>query len=361
MFSGFLSVNAYAINDTYPVYSLSLNKVYSSYGVDFIRGDDGVYWADFPSSSSSSEIYIRLFDDESESDSYLNFPIIEEYYDYYVYASYAQRTTGGSFMPSSIVFSTGDGRTEYSDQILEQNKYINRFIASNADYGIVQTVFFGKLNIYDSSDKYNKYGAIKFKGDSGTFSGRQYFEFAIIMVPKGNAQTYTDIMNTINYQTHIIGEKLDALDQALEDLRMSNWFDSANEQAILNQMNQDIQNKLEEQYSGDPETEFSVDDVISQHNEKMGVLSFGSDVMLQFLDMFQSANVGTAELTLPGFNITVENVEYSVWPDYSFNFDQLNDWVPALMSVIRVMLPAFVWLMVLRYCIKVFEDNFLAK
>lgn len=130
--------------------------------------------------------------------------------------------------------------------------------------------------------------------------------------------------------------------------------------AIQNQTS-DLQQSIEDQYSGDPETEFSVDDVITQHNEKMGVLSFGSDVMLQFLDMFQSANVGAAQLTLPGFNITVENVEYSVWPDYSFNFEQLNEWVPGLMSVIRMMLPAFVWLMVLRYCINVFEKNFLSN
>lgn len=132
-------------------------------------------------------------------------------------------------------------------------------------------------------------------------------------------------------------------------------------QGSIGQASDDIQQSIEDQYSGDPEEEFSVDDVITQHNEKMGVLSFGSDVMLQFLDMFQSANVGTAELTLPGFNITVEDVEYSVWPDYSFNFEQLNEWVPVLMSVIRMMLPAFVWLMVLRYCVNVFEKNFLSN
>lgn len=164
--------------------------------------------------------------------------------------------------------------------------------------------------------------------------------YAIIILSKeknvGSASDYARVVQAIQDQT-----------------RTLNNF-------ISNQTN-DILESIEGQYSGDPTEEFSVNDIVSQHSEKMGVLSFGSDVMLQFLDMFQSANVGTAELTLPGFNITVENVEYSVWPDYSFNFEQLNDWVPSLMSVIRVMLPAFVWLMVLRYCIKVFEDNFLAK
>lgn len=168
-------------------------------------------------------------------------------------------------------------------------------------------------------------------------------EGIFILMPKEDNSDTQSVIAAINSQTGTLGGKLDGIDSSVD------------------QAADDIQQSIEDQYSGDPETEFSVDDVITQHNEKMGVLSFGSDVMLQFLDMFQSANVGTAQLTLPGFNITVENVEYSVWPDYSFNFEQLNEWVPGLMSVIRVMLPAFVWLMVLRYCINVFEKNFLSN
>lgn len=164
------------------------------------------------------------------------------------------------------------------------------------------------------------------------------FKCNVIEVPK-NAVTSADIQSIIGK----IDEQTDVIVGSIEDAA------------------DQIADQIENQYSGDPSSEFDVNDIITQHSEKMGVLSFGSDVMLQFLDMFQSANVGTAELTLPGFNIAVAGVDYAVWPDYSFNFEQLNDWVPALMSVIRVILPAFVWLMVLRYCIKVFEDNFLAK
>lgn len=181
--------------------------------------------------------------------------------------------------------------------------------------------------------------------NSGTIPANLNIEYQVLALPKylTNGDINAAVVAAINNQTSVLGGKLDSIDSSVD------------------QAADDIQQSIEDQYSGEPEDEFAVDDVITQHNEKMGVLSFGSDVMLQFLDMFQSANVGTAELTLPGFNITVENVEYSVWPDYSFNFEQLNEWVPALMSVIRVMLPVFVWLMVLRYCIKVFEDNFLSK
>lgn len=122
-----------------------------------------------------------------------------------------------------------------------------------------------------------------------------------------------------------------------------------------------ISGTIENQFSGEPDESFNVDDVITQHNENMGVLSFGSDVMLQFLDMFQSANVGSATLTLPGFSIEVQDVNYQVWQDQTFDFAQLEEWIPGLIDIIRVMLPAFVWLMVLRYCISVFERNFLSK
>ena len=299
-------------------------------------GDDGVYSSDVSSAKTVTSITIRLFDDNSETDTMLNFPILPDVYDYYIYTSYAQRTTGGSFAPNDIIITDGSGAYEYEARLTDKQHYITRFIDSNANYGIVKHNFVAKLNLVDSSSSPNRIGGITFKGSSGTLKSVQYFELSVFLVPKGDSTAMGNIVSAINNQTGAL-------------------------QGSIGQAADDIQQSIDDQYSGDPETEFSVDDVITQHNEKMGVLSFGSDVMLQFLDMFQSANVGTAELTLPGFNITVENVDYSVWPDYSFNFEQLNEWVPGLMSIIRVMLPAFVWLMVLRYCIKVFDDNFLAK
>lgn len=164
------------------------------------------------------------------------------------------------------------------------------------------------------------------------------FKCNVIEVPK-NAVTSSDIQSIIGK----IDEQTDVISGSIEDAA------------------DQIADQIEEQYSGDPASEFDIGDVIDQYNDKMGVLSFGSDVMLQFLELFQSANVGSAELTLPGFDITVQNVEYQVWPDYSFNFNQIDVWVPGLMSIIRVILPTFVWLKVLGYCITVFERNFLSN
>lgn len=128
-----------------------------------------------------------------------------------------------------------------------------------------------------------------------------------------------------------------------------------------NEIQQSIKEFLEEQYKMEPDENFGINDITSEIEDKMGVLSFGSDVMIQFLDMFQNANVSAAKLTLPGFSISVAGQSYKVWNDQTFNFNQLNNWFPGLMSIIRTMLPVFVWLMVLKYCIKVFENNFLSK
>lgn len=123
----------------------------------------------------------------------------------------------------------------------------------------------------------------------------------------------------------------------------------------------EIVQAIEDQYTMEDGEDFGIDEVISEHNEKMGVLSFGSDVMIQLLDMFQNTEPGAAQLTLPGFTITVDNVDYQVWDDQTFNFDELEAWVPDLIDIIRTILPVFVWLMVLKYCISVFERYFLSR
>lgn len=267
----------------------------------------------------------------------LNISDISSVYDYYLaFSCFADATNTGydvdiskfTFFPTSFSFNARNHDNSLSNLV---NGDISYYHLDGFTYlGFAVSC---KLDLSNFSDGY-----YIFISGNGSIPAHMVAQGQVIAVPKGlaNGDVNQAIVQAINNQTSILD-------------------------GSIGQAADDIQQSIEDQYSGDPETEFSVDDVITQHNEKMGVLSFGSDVMLQFLDMFQSANVGTAQLTLPGFNITVENVEYSVWPDYSFNFEQLNEWVPALMSVIRVMLPAFVWLMVLRYCINVFEKNFLSN
>lgn len=194
------------------------------------------------------------------------------------------------------------------------------------------------------------YGDIPSTFDSSIINGFNLFSDSSGTFPK-HAHVVMFLYNNVNDDFE---ENFNSIVNAIND--QTSEISSA-----LNDQTDQITGTIEDQYSGSPESSFNTGDIITQHNEKMGVLSFGSDVMLQFLDMFQSANVGAAQLTLPGFNITVQDVNYQVWEDQTFNFSQLEQWVPGLIDVIRIMLPAFVWLMVLRYCIQVFERNFLSK
>lgn len=296
----------------------------SSLGGEYLTQSSHIYFLNNSKFTNVNYLGITFTDSET-------FPYFPEEYDYYYYISCSSDSDNLSdfdFRPDSVIANYAINQTLYTYNYSDfkvydlNNRYYNGFSCSfKIDFN--GQVSPNAILLHDST--------------AGTVGSNVRFWGLLVPIPKESSdEQVQSIISSINNQTTTLDG---SIDQAADD----------------------VQQSIEDQYSGDPETEFSVDDVITQHNDKMGVLSFGSDVMLQFLDMFQSANVGTAQLTLPGFNITVENVDYSVWPDYSFNFEQLNEWVPGLMSVIRMMLPAFVWLMVLRYCINVFEKNFLSN
>lgn len=338
MFSGFLSVDAYAYDYEYHLYPVVRNTYY---GVSVPTILDLDYKCDVDSSNNyyykysatSGTTYDCLMFGSAVDNFYYPFDL--ERFDYYVVGIF-NLTYHDEDIPYSSEFSV--------DDVYYYDFYDNEYVRNKANADI--TYF------YDNSSS-----AISYVFPLDNYSMLSIIEYDflpnLVMTTRVNCQVST--------QTSVLAVPKDTSAEGLSAIISAINNQTGTLQGSIGQAADDVQQSIEDQYSGDPETEFSVDDVITQHNEKMGVLSFGSDVMLQFLDMFQSANVGTAQLTLPGFNITVENVEYSVWPDYSFNFEQLNEWVPALMSVIRVMLPAFVWLMVLRYCINVFEKNFLSN
>lgn len=337
MFSGFLSVDTYAYTsyDFFPA-TVDNDIQFSSTNVYHSTFNSSLNIFSYNNPDLTTDRFYSRFNDEPWS-----IAVNTDIYDYYFISSvYAPCSDISKFtyFPTTLCV--------YSYDHSNNSKELD---ISNINIYHLDTITYKGFSVSCKVDFSNdsNIGMIAYSTgfNFGTIPANLNIEYQVLALPKylTNGDINAAVVAAINNQTSVLGGKLDSIDSSVD------------------QAADDIQQSIEDQYSGEPEDEFAVDDVITQHNEKMGVLSFGSDVMLQFLDMFQSANVGTAELTLPGFNITVENVEYSVWPDYSFNFEQLNEWVPALMSVIRVMLPVFVWLMVLRYCIKVFEDNFLSK
>lgn len=260
-------------------------------------------------------------------------PIFEAGRSYLVYATFVSAGgQGGAINSASIRYTYGDWS---SSLVLSNSNLIynsSNFVNNTNSY----TVMWSLENL-QNSHIFSTSSQIQLNfGSSISTSGRVGWAFYALDVTDNTQEQIDSIVTAINNQTTELGGAIS---------------DSADQ----------ISGTIENQFSGEPDESFNVDNVISQHNENMGVLSFGSDVMLQFLGLFQSANVGSATLTLPGFSIEVQDVNYEVWQDHTFDFAQLEEWIPRLIDIIRLFLPAFVWLMVLRYCISVFERNFLSK
>lgn len=174
-------------------------------------------------------------------------------------------------------------------------------------------------------------------GGAGTLAVNQTVFMSAYFQPAGSEQSNDDIIAAIQNQTSDILSKLD-------------------------NQTQEITGAIEDQYSGDPEQSFNVDDIVTQHNEKMGVLSFSSDVMMDVLGLFSPNQTLTSELVFPSMSLTIagQRNKVQLWPEYRFDLEELRQHWPTFINLMRTITTASVWLLVLRYCYKVFEKYFLA-
>lgn len=132
-------------------------------------------------------------------------------------------------------------------------------------------------------------------------------------------------------------------------------------QAINNQTS-DLQQSIQDQYSGNPGSSFPVDDIITQHNSKMGVLSFGSDTLMQVLGLLSPDQSLSSELVFPSMSLTIvgQRNKVQLWPEYRFDLNELKQHWPDFVGIMQSLTTALVWIFVLRYCYRVFEKYFLA-
>lgn len=351
MFSGFLSVNVFAAEApesgvTLQSTGYDLHPLEGNMTMTMFTDHNNVQWSAFMpdagnvytfSNTAYSAIDQLTFSAVSGQSYGFDVLINQSLYDYYfVVTVFADNATNAdfTFYPNYLSCQTYPcdvGSKWYAFMDITTKHFDT---AASRGYTIV-----GRLNRTITSSRITQISMSTRDSDLYyTVPANLRFKCNVIEVPK-NAVTSADIQSIIGK----IDEQTDVISGSIEDAADK------------------IADQIEKQYEYSVNDDLGVESIINEHSGKMGVLSFGSDVMLQFLNMFQSANVGTAELTLPGFNIKVENTSYQVWEDHTFKFDQLNSWVPGLMSVIRMILPVFVWLMVLRYCINVFEKNFLSN
>lgn len=128
----------------------------------------------------------------------------------------------------------------------------------------------------------------------------------------------------------------------------------------IGQQTDEIKNAISNQYEMNDNEDFGIGQIQQDYKDKMGVLSFGSDTLINFLDLFDPSTTGGTGLTFPGFTLNISNTSYEVWPSYTFDLKSLEGWLPELVSVIRLILPVMVWLGVLKYIIMVAEKYFMS-
>lgn len=132
--------------------------------------------------------------------------------------------------------------------------------------------------------------------------------------------------------------------------------------SAIQQQTDKIVNSIEDQYSGDPGSSFPVDDIITQHNEKMGVLSFSSEALMQVLGLLSPDQTLSSELVFPSMSLTIagQRNKVQLWPEYRFDLNTLKQHWPNYVGIMQSLTTALVWIFVLRYCYRVFEKYFLA-
>lgn len=168
-----------------------------------------------------------------------------------------------------------------------------------------------------------------------------YIKVQIIQVDKNNS---TQSFNELNSMLSKINDSVNSQGSSIVET-ITNGLD-------------ELQRIIEEQYSASDEENFGVEDIVDQVNEKAGVLSFGTDTLVNFLDLFDAANVTNTKLTFPGFSMEIQGVDYQVWPDYHYDLSELENQFGALIEVVRWGCVMCVWLAVLNYLVKAYDTIF---
>lgn len=350
MFSGFLSVNTYAYEyyNNIPVRSpLVMNRLHAS-------GTTGTHSANVGngniysfSNGQYSDIVSLGF---GTSTPYTILPVNIDLYDYYFVASlYSYNEYEWTFFPDTFNISVFD---------------------DDRDWGAAYNIPVSDLRWYDAFGHQGQGVALSCKIDFTDSVVPYYFEFAnsdgsgtrvtngvqfqasFIEVPKDNSEAATNaIISAINNQTNSLNG---SIGQATDDIQSS-----------IDQATDDIQQSIEDQYSGDPMEEISGPfyEALEEYQETIGVFDYSMELVQFLMNLFISFDSQGSQpvLTFPGFSIDVGDETFVVWPDYSFNFNELMSEFPVFFNSLHFITNALLWLAVLNYAMKVFRRRFTSE
>lgn len=331
-FSGFGSVKVFAaevspdaLNNFYlfPFNNISIGD---NSAVGQFNSVSGVYTA---SGNLGSGNYITFSDNLSGG----VFPSVVAGNDYLLYLTL---TAPADFDYNRILL-----RKEFDDSASTYTLYPNNlgsFITYSDVFVNGTTTISGILQFTSNKTiAFNTGSSILVQLDSSVaINGRLDWAFYLLDITNNTEEQINSIITAINNQT---GALQGSIGQAADDLQQS----------------------IEDQYQMQDEEDFGFSDIQQQYEEKMGVLTFGTETTIQMLELFSPSNAGEAYIRVPGWSMDVQGETYQIWDEYVFYFDSIEENFPFLVTTMRTFTVAMFYVSIVGYITKVYERNFLAK
>lgn len=298
---------------------------------DYETFDDETGYYTFPSVSSDDVIRMSFGGVNLHND-VLYLPDV---YDYYLIITVysACQVEDFTFAPDEIIIHSTNCDGE-SFSYLENFNYYHHDGSYSSYTGFSVTA---KIPYMDST--FPRYIHLTDSSIGTTPSSDLKARIMVVAVEKGSDLIFSSIAEELN--------------EIIDNQTTSNQLQQEN-----NELLQDTIDKIEDQYSVSEEENFGVEDIVDQVNQKAGVLSFGTDTLVNFLDLFDGANATNTKLTFPGFSMEIQGVDYQVWPDYHYDLSELENQFGALIEVVRWGCVMVVWLAVLNYLVKAYDTIF---
>lgn len=272
----------------------------------------------------------------SDVDASFVIPFNFDVYEYYIVGTIAGAVTYGD---TNLDFDTIVSTVRTDDNVYSYSVLNMQKLTFNSDI-VSGHSFYGKVPDTIQQSNMLRFSFVDYDA-SMSIGGDVFLSLSIVPVEKNSS---ADEANAVIIQKLLeINNNLTEQSAALQE---------------IGQLQQETIDTIKDQYAADDSDNFGVDDVVNQVNEKAGVLSFGTDTLVNFLDLFDAANATNTKLTFPGFSMKIQGVDYQVWPDYHYDLSELENQFGALIEVVRWGCVMCVWLAVLNYLVKAYDSIF---
>ncbi len=272
---------------------------------------------------------------------------LPDVYDYYlVFTAYANcDTTAFTFAPTaySLVMNNCDGTyPTYSSKM----SYYHHDLKDAKITGFTITALLPTLTNLIPEYLYLR------DSTQGTITSADINTIArIIRVEKGGEVDVTPITTALNTINKNISSSTSSITSSVT--QQGQVISGAIEDA-----QQAIQDKIDSQYEMSDSEDFGIDGLQQTVEDKMGVLAFASNTTSDLLNLFKGNSTRASydtTITFPSFQLKIQGETYKIWDEYVYDFSDLEEQVPMVVTAIRTFTVLTVWSTLLSYLMRVYR------